>query len=36
MVYIRDAIVSKIMEVKYNCPDDAECLFVELKFKECK
>ena len=35
MVYIRDTIPSKILE-KHSCPNDIECLFIELNFRKCK
>ena len=35
MVYIRDTIPSKILE-KHSCPNDIECLFMELYFIKSK
>ena len=35
MVYIRDTIPSKILE-KHSCPNDIECLFLEVNFRKCK
>ena len=35
MVYIWDTIPSKILE-KYSCPNNIECLFIELNFRTCK
>ena len=35
MIYIRDTIPSKILE-KHSCPNNIECLFIELNFRKCK
>ena len=35
MVYIRDTIPSKILE-KHSCPNNTECLFIEVIFRKCK
>ena len=35
MIYIRDTIPNKILET-HNCPNDIECLFIELNFRKCK
>ena len=35
MVSIRKAIPSKILG-KHICPNDIECLFIELHFRKCK
>ena len=35
MIYIRDTIPSKILE-KHSCPNNTECLFIELNFRKCK
>ena len=35
MVYIRETIPSKILE-KHSCPNNTECLFIELNFRKCK
>ena len=34
-IYIRDTIPSKILE-KHSCPNNIECLFIELNFRKCK
>ena len=34
MIYIRDTIPSKILE-KHSCPNNIECLFIELNFRKC-
>ena len=33
-IYIRDTIPSKILE-KHSCPNNIECLFIELNFRKC-
>ena len=35
MIYIRYTIPSKILE-KHSCPNNIECLFIELNFRKCK
>ena len=35
MVYIRDTTPSKILE-KHICPNDIECIFIELNFRKCR
>ena len=35
MIYIRNTIRSKILE-KHSCPNNIECLFIELNFRKCK
>ena len=34
MINIRDTIPSKILE-KHSCPNNIECLFIELNFRKC-
>ena len=34
MIYIRYTIPSKILE-KHSCPNNIECLFIELNFRKC-
>ena len=36
MVYIRDTIPSKILEKKNSCPNNTECLFIELNSTKYK
>ena len=35
VVYIRDTIPNKILE-KHSCPNNIECLFIELNLRKCK
>ena len=35
MIYIRDTIPSKVLG-KHSCPNNIECLFIELNFRKCK
>ena len=34
IIYIQDTVPSKILE-KYSCPNNIECLFIELNFRKC-
>ena len=34
MVYTRDTIQSEVEE--YSCPNDIECIFINLSFRKCK
>ena len=35
MIYIRDTIPIKVLG-KHSCPNNIECLFIELNFRKCK
>ena len=35
IIYIQDTVPSKTLE-KHSCPNNIECLFIELNFRKCK